>query len=58
MLVAFEFAQQETLQSCFASSSTLGKHVIFGYLQDMLRGLQYCHSRGIVHTDLRRFVLA
>ncbi len=48
-----EILQSQRFRNCRASSSILGDSTIRSIMGDILNGLQYCHSKGIIHCDIK-----
>ncbi len=48
-----EILQSQRFRHCRDSSSIFGDSTIRSIMGDILYGLQYCHSKGVIHCDMK-----
>ena len=53
LYIVFELAASDLKKLMDEYSTPLAPELVRSYTTQMLRGLAYCHSRGIMHRDIK-----
>ncbi len=51
--IILEYVENGSLQQVINQTGSLGEHLVFFFVKQILEGLDYLHSQGIIHRDIK-----